>query len=49
MSTHCLVCREVAGEIELPGGLTLGKRRCDRVSHAPDRRESAPYLGHCMV
>jgi diadenosine tetraphosphate (Ap4A) HIT family hydrolase len=43
------VCREVAGEIELPGGL-LWKDELALAFHIPPTDDNRrPYLGHCMV
>lgn len=43
------MCREVAGEIELPGGL-LWKDELALAFHIPPTDDNQrPYLGHCMV
>src|SRR5215212_9885845 len=49
MSPTCLVCREVAGEIELPGGLLWGDEHAVAFHLPPIESNPEPYLGHCMV
>jgi diadenosine tetraphosphate (Ap4A) HIT family hydrolase len=49
MSTDCLVCREVAGEIELPGGLLWDDDDVIAFHVPPSEGNPRPYLGHCMV
>src|SRR5215212_2678745 len=49
MSPTCLVCREVAGEIELPGGLLWGDEHAVAFHLPPLESNPKPYLGHCMV
>ena len=49
MSTDCLVCREVAGEIELPGGLLWENDDVIAFHMPPIEGNPRPYLGHCMV
>jgi len=45
----CLVCREIAGEVALPGGL-LWNDEAAVAFHLPPLDESPrPYLGHCLV
>jgi diadenosine tetraphosphate (Ap4A) HIT family hydrolase len=45
----CLVCREVAGEIELPGGLLWDDDDVIAFHLPPLEEGSRPYLGHCLV
>ena len=49
MSGDCLVCREVAGEIELPGGLLWEDGNSIAFHIPPTDANPAPYLGHCIV
>jgi diadenosine tetraphosphate (Ap4A) HIT family hydrolase len=49
MSTDCLVCREVAGQIELPGGLLWDDGHVIAFHIPPTEENPRPYLGHCMV
>ncbi len=49
MSDACLVCREVAGEIELPGGLLWSDEQAIAFHVMPTDENPRPYLGHCMV
>lgn len=49
MSTDCLVCREVAGEIDLPGGLIWDDAEVVAFHMPPMEGNPRPYLGHCMV
>ena len=45
----CLVCREVAGEVELPGG-PLSENDLVVVMHMPPLPDRpSPYLGHLQV
>jgi diadenosine tetraphosphate (Ap4A) HIT family hydrolase len=44
-----LVCREVAGEFELPGGLLWQDEKAIAFHVPPLERNPMPYLGHCMV
>ena len=45
----CLVCREVAGEIELPGGLLWDDGHAIAFHLPPLESNPTPYVGHCMV
>jgi ATP adenylyltransferase len=45
----CLVCREVAGEIDLPGGLLWEDANVIAFHLPPIEDNPRPYLGHCMV
>lgn len=45
----CLVCREVAGEIEIPGGLLWEDANVIAFHIPPIEQNPRPYLGHCMV
>ena len=45
----CLVCREVAGEIELPGGLLWDEEPAVAFHLPPMDGNARPYLGHCIV
>jgi diadenosine tetraphosphate (Ap4A) HIT family hydrolase len=45
----CLVCREVAGEVELPGGLLWDDGLAIAFHVMPTDEDPRPYLGHCMV
>ena len=49
MSDVCLVCREVAGEIELPGGLLWNDEQAIAFHVMPTDENPRPYLGHCLV
>jgi diadenosine tetraphosphate (Ap4A) HIT family hydrolase len=49
MRTDCLVCREVAGQIELPGGLLWEDDNVIAFHVPPTEANPRPYLGHCMV
>lgn len=44
----CDVCREIAGEIDLPGGL-LWESECVLGFHVPPLLEPEPQLGHLLV
>jgi diadenosine tetraphosphate (Ap4A) HIT family hydrolase len=46
---ECLVCREVAGEIELPGGLLWDDDNVVAFHLPPLEGNERPYLGHCLV
>ena len=50
MSADCLCCREVAGEVDLPGGLLVDDEHAIAF-HLPPLPEYSerPYLGHCLV
>jgi diadenosine tetraphosphate (Ap4A) HIT family hydrolase len=45
----CLVCREIAGEVELPGGLLWDDEHVVAFHLPPLEGNPSPYLGHCMV
>jgi diadenosine tetraphosphate (Ap4A) HIT family hydrolase len=45
----CLVCREVAGEIDLPGGQLWEDANVVAFHLPPIEKNPRPYLGHCMV
>lgn len=49
MSERCLVCREVAGEIDLPGGLLWEDPEVIGFHVPPTDANPRPYIGHCMV
>jgi diadenosine tetraphosphate (Ap4A) HIT family hydrolase len=49
MGDACLVCREVAGEIELPGGLLWDDEHVVAFHLPPIDENVQPYLGHCLV
>jgi uncharacterized glyoxalase superfamily protein PhnB/diadenosine tetraphosphate (Ap4A) HIT family hydrolase len=49
MDGDCLVCREVAGEIDLPGGLLWNDENVVAFHIPPLEENPEPYLGHCMV
>jgi diadenosine tetraphosphate (Ap4A) HIT family hydrolase len=46
--TECLVCGEVFGDVELPGGLLYDDAHAIGF-HIPPLEGSRPYLGHLMV
>ena len=49
MSERCLVCREVSGDIDLPGGLLWEDNEVIAFHVPPIDESPEPYLGHCMV
>jgi ATP adenylyltransferase len=49
MEHDCLVCREVAGEIELPGGPLWSDDNAIAFHLPPLEHAPEPYLGHCLV
>jgi diadenosine tetraphosphate (Ap4A) HIT family hydrolase len=49
VSEDCLVCREVAGEIELPGGLLWDESEAIAFHLPPLEANVRPYLGHLLV
>src|SRR5436309_11969161 len=49
MGDYCLVCREVAGKIEIPGGLLWEDDNAVAFHLPPLDDNPRPYLGHCMV
>lgn len=49
MSEGCLVCEEVSGEVDLPGGF-LWQDGAVVAFHVPPIADNpTPYIGHCMV
>jgi diadenosine tetraphosphate (Ap4A) HIT family hydrolase len=49
MGEECLVCRELSGEIELPGGLLWDDGEAAGFHVPPVDGNERPYLGHCLV
>jgi diadenosine tetraphosphate (Ap4A) HIT family hydrolase len=49
VSERCLVCREVSGDIDLPGGLLWEDNEVIAFHVPPIDESPEPYLGHCMV
>jgi diadenosine tetraphosphate (Ap4A) HIT family hydrolase len=49
VTRDCLVCREVAGEVALPGGLVWEDGNACAFHIPPTDGTPEPYLGHCMV
>jgi diadenosine tetraphosphate (Ap4A) HIT family hydrolase len=49
MGDDCLVCREVDGEIGIPGGLLWEDDNAVAFHLPPMDDNPRPYLGHCMV
>ncbi len=47
--SDCLVCRELEGDIELPGGLLWEDENAVAFHTPPLDGNSEPYLGHCLV
>ena len=45
----CLICREVGGEIEMPGGLLWQDEHAVAFHLPPIDENPRPYLGHCLV
>ncbi len=45
----CLVCREVSGDLELPGGLLWEDEHAVGFHLPPIEGDDRPYLGHCLV
>jgi hypothetical protein len=45
----CIVCREVAGEIDLPGGLLWEDAEVIAFHLPPTDGNPRAYIGHCMV
>ncbi len=45
----CLVCREIEGQIELPGGLLWEDTDVVAFHMPPLDGNAEPYLGHCLV
>jgi histidine triad (HIT) family protein len=45
----CLACRELAGEIDLPGGFLLEDEHVVAFHVPPLDPNPRPYLGHCLV
>jgi ATP adenylyltransferase len=46
---ECLVCRELSGEIDLPGGFLWDDGEAVAFHLPPLDRNEHPYLGHCLV
>ena len=46
---ECLVCRELAGEVDLPGGLLWDDGLVVAFHLPPLEANPRPYLGHCLV
>ena len=49
MGGDCSVCREIAGEIGIPGGLLWEDDNAVAFHLPPMDDNPRPYLGHCMV
>jgi diadenosine tetraphosphate (Ap4A) HIT family hydrolase len=49
VAESCLVCPEVSGEIELPGGLLWDDGDVVAFHLPPTERSVRPYLGHCLA
>lgn len=49
MSEECLVCKEVAGDIDLPGGFLWDDGVAVAFHLPPTDANERPYLGHCLV
>jgi diadenosine tetraphosphate (Ap4A) HIT family hydrolase len=49
MSDGCIVCQEVRGEFDLPGGLLWDDAHAVAFHLPPTEWNPRPYLGHCMV
>jgi ATP adenylyltransferase len=49
VNERCLVCREVAGEFDLPGGLLWEDSEVVAFHLPPTDENPRPYIGHCMV
>lgn len=45
----CLVCREVAGDVDLPGGLLWDDDAVVAFHLPPTDANPRPYLGHCLA
>jgi ATP adenylyltransferase len=45
----CLVCRELSGEIDLPGGFLWDDGQAVAFHLPPTDGNERPYLGHCLV
>src|SRR3954466_16017578 len=46
---ECLVCRELSGEIDLPGGFLWDDGEAVAFHLPPLDGNEHPYLGHCLV
>jgi len=46
---ECLVCRELSGEIDLPGGFLWDDGEVVAFHLPPLDGNERPYLGHCLV
>jgi diadenosine tetraphosphate (Ap4A) HIT family hydrolase len=49
VSERCLVCRQVRGEFELPGGLLWDDAEAIGFHLPLTDANPRPYIGHCMV
>jgi histidine triad (HIT) family protein len=49
VTSDCLVCREVGGEVELPGGLLWQDDEAVAFHVMPTDENPRPYVGHCLV
>jgi diadenosine tetraphosphate (Ap4A) HIT family hydrolase len=49
VSEGCLVCRQVTGEFELPGGLLWDDAEAIGFHLPPTDANPRPYIGHCMI
>lgn len=49
MTGDCLICREVAGEVDLPGGLLWDDEHVLAFHLPPLDFNPRPYLGHCLM
>jgi diadenosine tetraphosphate (Ap4A) HIT family hydrolase len=49
MTDDCLVCRQVRGDVELPGGFLWDDRDVVAFHLPPTEANERPYLGHCLV
>jgi diadenosine tetraphosphate (Ap4A) HIT family hydrolase len=49
VAERCLVCRELTGEVVLPGGVLCEDSEMVGFHVPPTEANPRPYLGHCMV
>jgi diadenosine tetraphosphate (Ap4A) HIT family hydrolase len=49
MTDDCLVCRQVRGDVELPGGFLWDDRDVVAFHLPPTEANERPYIGHCLV